>query len=67
MGWFSNQLPRTIKWLKKLGEEEGINNPLFEKIQDRLKTTEKESKALTRLFNKLDPLTITRRTKPGNR
>jgi hypothetical protein len=66
LGWFSNQLPRTIKWLNKLGEEENINSPLFKKIIDRLNTTEKESKALTRLFNKLDPLTITRRTKPSS-
>ncbi|MEI5948886.1 sensor histidine kinase [Bacillus albus] len=65
IGYFSNQLPRTIKWLNKLGKEEKLTElPLFQKINDRLQTTEKESKSLTRLFKKLDPLTITRRTKP---
>lgn len=66
LGWFSNQLPRTIKWLNKLGQEEQINNPLYEKILDRLQTTEKESIALTKLFNKLDPLTTTRRSASRN-
>lgn len=66
LGWFSNQLPRTIKWLNKLGQEEQINNPLYEKILDRLQTTEKESIALTKLFNKLDPLTTTRRSTSRN-
>ncbi|WP_118415425.1 sensor histidine kinase [Bacillus thuringiensis] len=65
IGYFSNQLPRTIKWLNKLGTEEKLTElPLFQRINDRLQTTEKESKSLTRLFKKLDPLTITRRTKP---
>lgn len=66
LGWFSNQLPRTIKWLKKLKQEEKINNPLYEKILDRLQTTNTESKALTKLFNKLDPLTTTRRSNSKN-
>lgn len=63
IGYFSNQLPRTIKWLNKLGQQENLTElPLFQKINDRLQTTEKESKSLTRLFKKLDPLTRTRRT-----
>lgn len=66
LGWFSNQIPRTIKWLNRLGKEEKIDTPLFNKILDRLKTTEKESVALTRLFNKLDPLTTTRRSRKKN-
>lgn len=66
LGWFSNQLPRTIKWLTKLGEEERIENPLFTKILDRLRKTEKESISLEKLFNKLDPLTAPRRSNPKN-
>ncbi|WP_428912076.1 ATP-binding protein [Niallia sp. Krafla_26] len=65
LGWFSNQLPRIIKWSKKLGEEENLTNPLLSKIIDRLITTENESNSLRKLFNKLDPLTINRRSKPN--
>ncbi|HHQ2479276.1 TPA: sensor histidine kinase [Bacillus cereus] len=65
IGYFSNQLPRVMRWLSKLGKEQNLTElPLFEKINDRLQTTEKESKSLTRLFKKLDPLTRTRRTNP---
>ncbi|MED0680264.1 sensor histidine kinase [Aneurinibacillus thermoaerophilus] len=63
LGWFSNQIPRTIKWIKKLGKDENIKNALLDKIVDRLETTKKETESLTKLFNKLDPLTFTRRSR----
>jgi signal transduction histidine kinase len=65
VGWFTNQLPRIVKWLKRLEQEENINNELLNKIQDRLETTQNEARSLTNLFNKLDPLTASRRSKPS--
>lgn len=59
--WFSNTLPRIFEWLKEFKderEEELLNNSI-----DRLGKANKETIALVELFDKLDPLTITKKGK----
>lgn len=59
--WFSNTLPRVLEWLKEFreeGEEDLLNNSI-----DRLGKANEETTALLGLFDKLDPLTITKKGK----
>lgn len=64
ISWYSNQLPRVIRWLKKI---EGDNErELLLKSIDRLETSEAETNSLVKLFNKLDPLSVTKRGKRKN-
>lgn len=59
--WFSNTLPRVFEWLKEFREEreEGLLNISI----DRIGKANEETIALLELFDKLDPLTMTKKGK----
>ncbi|WP_421085623.1 ATP-binding protein (plasmid) [Priestia sp. MF3] len=59
--WFSNTLPRTLKWLKEFKDER--EEELLDNSIDRLSKANEETIALLELFNKLDPLTMTKKGK----
>ncbi len=59
--WFSNTLPRVLKWLKEFREER--EEELLNISIDRLGKAKDETIALLELFDKLDPLTITKKGK----
>lgn len=59
--WFSNTLPRVVEWLNEYKEES--SNELLIKSIDRLKKANDETNSLLELFDKLDPLTITKKGK----
>lgn len=63
LSWFKNQTPRIIKWLNKVKDDENIDNTKFDDALDRLNTTNKEAQTLSKFFDKLDPFTMTRRSK----
>ena len=62
--WFSNSLPRVLNWLKEYREHR--EELLLNQSIDRLGKANDETIALLELFNKLDPLTVTRREKITN-
>jgi hypothetical protein len=59
--WFSNTLPRVIKWLNEY--KKSHFEKLLENSIDRLDKSNIETKALIELFDKLDPLTINKKGK----
>ncbi|WP_107926506.1 sensor histidine kinase [Lysinibacillus parviboronicapiens] len=59
--WFSNTLPRVFEWLKEFREER--EEELLNISIDRLGKANDETIALLELFDKLDPLTMTKKGK----
>lgn len=57
--WFSNTLPRVVEWLKEYKEESSLE--LLDDSIDRLNKADEETNSLLELFDKLDPLTITKK------
>lgn len=57
--WFSNTLPRVFEWLKEFREER--EEELLNISIDRLGKANDETIALLELFDKLDPLTMTKK------
>lgn len=56
VSWYSNTLPRVVKWLNEFRVNQDEN--LLSKSILRLKDTDEETRSLIALFDKLDPLTI---------
>ncbi|MDI6648883.1 sensor histidine kinase [Bacillus altitudinis] len=59
--WHSNTLPRVLEWLKEFQKER--EEYLLNRSIDRLGKANEETIALIELFDKLDPLTITKKGK----
>ncbi|MGD6846324.1 sensor histidine kinase [Rossellomorea aquimaris] len=61
-GYFTNQLPKIQKWIEKYAFSNNVDDPKITKSLDRLNKCVKHSESLNKLFNKLDPLTRTRKS-----